>query len=200
MRGGATTVDAGKVERIETGKEIDGYYDYRVLSGKHIGRVGTSDRYAFYLSWPVSRGLGVVTQCFTEDHNGIDIAHYSFPDVLAAAPGEVIFAGCHEEECPEDGAITGGSGLARTVMIEHDYGFITVYGHLNNIYVQEGDVVKRSQIIGQMGKSGTVHGEESGVHVHFSLLTDRNWGLANPSDYLLKATCIENMPDPEAFY
>ncbi len=201
-----SSVDLKNTEQDKMVAQIDNYKidDYEVMQGRDLGKLGSSDNYSFYLSWPVSRGLGIVTQCFNEDHNGVDIAHYSYPDVLAAAPGKVIFAGCDSDECPKDGDIVGGTDLARKIMIEHNYGFITVYGHLNNIYVEEGENVRRGQIIGQMGQTGTIkglNGNEAGVHLHFSLIKDPDWiTIVNPADYLLREVCVDGLPDKEAFY
>lgn len=195
---------ANQFENIKT---VDLYsidFQYRVIDGKNRGKLGASDNYSFYLSWPVINGLGYVTQCFynegdENDHNGVDIAYYSYPKILAAAPGKVIFAGCYSEECPVEGEKKGGTGLARTIIIEHDYGFITVYGHLDEIYVEEGEEVLRGQVIGKMGQSGTIEGD-SGVHLHFSLLKDLSWTLLDPSDYLMREICVDGIPDEAAFY
>ncbi len=189
-------VTKNEISLNDSQNEYSSDFLYKVATGKTLGQLGASEKYEFYLSWPVIDGLGFVTQCYNENHNGIDIAYYSYPEILATAPGKVIFAGCYSEECPEDGQVSGGEGLARTILIEHDYGFITVYGHLNKIFVEDGQKVSRNEVIGEMGQSGTIQGE-SGVHLHFSLLKDLSWTTINPSEYLLKEVCVNGKPDVE---
>jgi murein DD-endopeptidase MepM/ murein hydrolase activator NlpD len=62
----------------------------------------------------------------------------------------------------------------RAVFIDHGRGLISMYFHLASILVEEGDRVKRGEVIGQSGESG----RSSGPHLHFGLSAlDR---LVNP--------------------
>lgn len=74
-------------------------------------------------------------------HRGIDLA-YNFEDVRAFCSGTVTFAG-----------IMGGFG--RCVIINDSRGFRHVYGHLSAIKVSVGRYVKKGDIIGKSGRSGT---------------------------------------------
>lgn len=182
---------SGSNRRGEPQSPIRSMYEYRALKGEKIERKLDGQ---FKLSWPVADEKGVVTQCVDIDpelqlswiggHNGIDIADFSAPEIVAAADGEVVFSGCFHH-CPPDGAERGGSGLARTVMIKHSNGFITVYGHLSQIYAEEGDIVRVGDSIGKMGQSGDVQVIDSAIHLHFTLLAKDDWSeILDPVDYL----------------
>jgi murein DD-endopeptidase MepM/ murein hydrolase activator NlpD len=49
-------------------------------------------------------------------------------------------------------------GIGLFVEINHGFGYITKYGHLQAIRVEEGELVKRGDIIGYVGKTGRVMG------------------------------------------
>jgi murein DD-endopeptidase MepM/ murein hydrolase activator NlpD len=53
-----------------------------------------------------------------------------------------------------------------TVVIDHGYGLLSVYGHLATFGVKPGDAVKRGQTIGQTGATGLAGGD----HLHFSMV------------------------------
>jgi murein DD-endopeptidase MepM/ murein hydrolase activator NlpD len=87
-----------------------------------------------------------------EFHHGIDITARMGEDVLASAPGTVIFAGRQ-------------SGYGKVIIIDHGSRFCTVSAHLSSIQVKEGDAVSRGDVIGKVGRSGNA----TGVHVHFEI-------------------------------
>lgn len=120
-----------------------------------------------FLGWPVAGGSARISQYYKGAiHKGIDIADASLPNVLAAAGGTVIFAGCPRgSTCPPLGSTRGGSQYAWSIQIDHGNGYTTWYAHLKNIYVRAGDVVSKGQAIGQMGSTG----RSTGPHVHFEL-------------------------------
>ena len=55
-----------------------------------------------------------------------------------------------------------------TVIVDHGYGLMTLYGHLSSIGVKEGDTVARSQPLGKSGATGLAGGD----HLHYSVLVD----------------------------
>ena len=63
----------------------------------------------------------------------------------------------------ESGWNSGGFG--NYVIIDHDYGLQTTYGHLSNIRVSKGMSVKRGDLIGLSGSTGT----STGPHLHYQI-------------------------------
>lgn len=128
-----------------------------------------------FLGWPVAGGGGKITQCPSVWHMAIDIADKNWPNLVAAAPGTVVFAGMSDPW-----------GYAWSVQIDHGNGFTTWYAHMNQIYVSSGQYVSAGQAIGQMGSSGL----STGVHVHFELRAGTGTGSRiNPSPYMNIHVC-----------
>jgi murein DD-endopeptidase MepM/ murein hydrolase activator NlpD len=88
-------------------------------------------------------------------HAGADFAGKPGSDVVAVASGVVTFAGER-------------NGYGRMIEINHGAGYITRYGHHDELLVAAGDVVKKGQVIGRMGSTG----RSTGPHVHFEVLKD----------------------------
>lgn len=86
-------------------------------------------------------------------HYGQDFSAPYGTKVYATGAGKVIVAG-HS---------TGGFG--NYVKIDHGYGYQTLYGHLSDIRVSEGLNVKRGDIVGLSGNSGT----SNGPHLHYQI-------------------------------
>jgi murein DD-endopeptidase MepM/ murein hydrolase activator NlpD len=93
-------------------------------------------------------------------HNGIDIAATPGTPVLAAASGRVIVA--------KLGGYNGGYG--NMIIISHDNGIQTVYGHLRDIYITQGTTVSQGQAIGEVGNTG----KSTGPHLHFEVRGAKN--------------------------
>jgi len=122
-----------------------------------------------FLSWPVAGGRGMITQCYYSYHMGIDIADKSMPNIVAAAAGQVIYAGWNS------------SGYGYSVQILHSNGYSTWYAHMNRIYVRSGQQVSKGESIGQMGSTG----RSTGPHVHFELRRGTAWGTnVSPVPYM----------------
>jgi murein DD-endopeptidase MepM/ murein hydrolase activator NlpD len=86
-------------------------------------------------------------------HNGQDFDVPYGTDVYATGDGTVI----------ESGWNSGGFG--NYIVIDHGYGFQTVYGHLSSIKVTKGLNVKRGDLIGVSGNTGL----SSGPHLHYQI-------------------------------
>lgn len=89
----------------------------------------------------------------TRPHEGIDIAALIGEEILAPAKGRVISVG------NEPG------GYGKTVQIDHGYGYVTRFAHASRILVEEGDIVKRGDVIAEVGATGLV----SGPHLHYEV-------------------------------
>ena len=60
------------------------------------------------------------------------------------------------------------SNYGKVVVINHGYGYESLYAHMSKRAVQPGDRVKRGQVIGYVGRTGRV----TGVHLHYEVLKD----------------------------
>jgi hypothetical protein len=108
-------------------------------------------------------------------HRGIDIAGPVGARVVAAAGGEVRFAGT-----------AGSSGL--TVSIRTTDGFDTSYLHLSSVSVREGEAVSSGDELGAVGTTGSRSASEP--HLHFGVReAGTRHAYRNPLDFL---------PPPEA--
>jgi murein DD-endopeptidase MepM/ murein hydrolase activator NlpD len=128
------------------------------------------------LRWPiphaaVSQGFGPTPYVFeaayagfSHFHTGIDLAVPLGTPVFAAADGVVVLARPMTDTA---GALVG---YGNYVIIQHDAGLKTLYGHLLVISVKEGDVVKRGQLIGLVGSTGN----STGPHTHFEVRIDNS--------------------------
>ena len=101
-------------------------------------------------------------------HAGRDLAAPEGTPVVSALGGLVVSSG-----------LAGGYGLA--VEVEHDRPRRrTLYGHLSELYVKEGDRVRQGEVIGRVGSTGL----SSGPHLHFELRLpgDGGWVAVDPGD------------------
>ncbi|WDP86613.1 MAG: M23 family metallopeptidase [Desulfobacter sp.] len=97
-------------------------------------------------------------------HMGVDLASTSNAKVAAANGGRVIMT--------RDVGIFGN-----TVIIDHGFGLASLYAHLSDIRVQEGDEVSKGDIIGNTGLTGLAGGD----HLHFSMIV--NNVFVNPLEW-----------------
>ncbi|MFN2451366.1 MAG: M23 family metallopeptidase, partial [Candidatus Dormibacteria bacterium] len=107
-------------------------------------------------------------------HTGLDIGAAANTPVRAAADGVVILA-----TASVDGA---GRlvGYGNHVVIAHPDGLVTLYGHLNSLTVQAGDIVRQGQVIGLEGSTGW----STGPHLHFEVR--RGTDFLDPRSFLGK--------------
>jgi murein DD-endopeptidase MepM/ murein hydrolase activator NlpD len=115
--------------------------------------------------WPVA---GRISQGYSSRHRGIDIAVPWGTPVLAADNGVVVKSGY---------STTGYGGR---VIIDHNIDYVTLYAHLSQAFVREGDIVRKGEIIGLVGSTGN----STGPHLHLEL---RDFGyLVDPRSLLPK--------------
>lgn len=101
-----------------------------------------------------------------EFHKGIDIANRKGTPIVAAADGVISHIG------------KKGS-LGNIVVIDHGYGLVTRYAHIDKSSKKVGDVVKRGETIALMGNSG----RSTGPHLHYEVRL--NGVPVNPFKYIL---------------
>lgn len=111
------------------------------------------DQTGWTFDWPVDRAT--LTQEYrahsSRPHYGLDLAAPSGTPVYSASAGQVVYVG------------SGYSGYGRLIIIEHGKEWATLYSHLLNYRVREGQRVHKGQLIGHIGQSGNA----SGPHLHF---------------------------------
>jgi murein DD-endopeptidase MepM/ murein hydrolase activator NlpD len=102
-------------------------------------------------------------------HAGQDLAAPSGTPIVAVANGRVVVANWH-------------GGYGKTVVIEHNGRLQTLYGHMSEIFVQEGQEIKQGTVIGQVGSTGA----STGPHLHFEtkLPTAEGWVAVDPAEDL----------------
>lgn len=100
------------------------------------------------------------------NHSGIDIDGETGDSVYAADNGVVVYAGWNDW------------GYGNVVVINHGNGWQTLYAHLSELYVQCGQSVYQTNLIGAIGSTGN----STGSHLHFEMMY--NGTKVNPHDYL----------------
>jgi murein DD-endopeptidase MepM/ murein hydrolase activator NlpD len=137
--------------------------------------------------WPVDGRLlspfGGRTDPFSGEgafHTGVDISALFGTPVRAAADGIVTFADME-------------NGYGRIIKIDHGNGIETYYAHLSRFYVQQGQDVRRGEMIGAVGSSGRV----TAPHLHYEVRIGH--APMNPYRYLAKSTVFEQAVLKEPF-
>jgi murein DD-endopeptidase MepM/ murein hydrolase activator NlpD len=118
------------------------------------------------MRWPVR---GRVISGFGsggKDGDGIDISVPEGTPVKAAENGVVIYAG------------NGLKEFGNTVLVRHEDGLVTVYGHASSLQVTRGQKVKRGQEIALSGMSGTTDSPK----LHFEVR--KNSAPVDPKSFL----------------
>ncbi|PIE43800.1 MAG: peptidase M23 [Gammaproteobacteria bacterium] len=115
--------------------------------------------------WPHSGPVIAVFSVTGNINKGIDIGGESGDSVVAAADGEVVYAG------------SGLRGYGNLIILSHAHDFISAYAHNKKILVKEGDKIKAGRRIAELGASGV-----SGAKLHFEIR--KNGRPENPLDYL----------------
>lgn len=130
------------------------------------------DKVCIYL-FPVP-GDNEITQEYSAEHKAIDIAASSGSPVYAAEDGTVSYVQIWDGSYDTTGMMSYG----HMIEIRHADGNTTLYAHLSEINVQQGEKVVRGQRIGRVGSTGNA----TGPHLHFEVITSE--GKADPAEYL----------------
>ena len=107
---------------------------------------------------PVGSGFGFRTDPITGRgalHTGLDFPADVGTPISAAAGGVVVNVEVHP-------------GYGNLVDIDHGSGLVTRYAHASKVMVKAGDLVKRGQVVAQVGNTG----RSTGPHLHFEVLVD----------------------------
>ena len=118
--------------------------------------------------WPTGPGGGI-SRGFGNGHGGMDIWNSYNTPIYAADSGVVIVS--------QDTTV----GYGRYVIIDHQNGIATLYGHMNQRLVEVGEVVAKGQLIGLMGSTGY----STGSHLHFEVRIGGGYnGRVDPAPWL----------------
>ena len=86
-------------------------------------------------------------------HAGMDFAAKLGTDIYATGDGVVELAEWY-------------SGYGNCVIVNHGYGYKTLYGHCDKLLVQQGQKVKRGEVIAKLGNTG----KSTGPHLHYEVI------------------------------
>lgn len=172
--------------------------DYRMLLGGETISVyeyinATKDKVdGFTMRWPVSPSRGISAyfrdesyrRVFGVGHNAIDIR---------IPQGTLVRA-------PADGVVykvrDNGYGYSYLILA-HEGGFMTVYGHVQEFRVEPGDKVQARQIVAMSGGTPGTKGAglmTTGAHLHFEVMQGGRY--VDPLDYLsLSFLPLDTLPD-----
>lgn len=112
--------------------------------------------------WPAQ---GRITQYYSWNHAGLDLANKTGTAVHSADAGTVELAGW-------------GKGYGNQILVDHGGGKKTRYAHLSKFYVEAGDKVDRGEVIAAMGSTGW----STGPHLHFEIIINNK--KYNPLNYI----------------
>lgn len=102
-------------------------------------------------------------------NTGVDFVNTDIFEVISVLPGTVA-------------DVSDNESLGKTIQIQHDNGYVSVYQSLSEITVKKGDSINQGQVI---GKSGTNElDKEIGNHLHFEFYA--NGQIVDPTLYLDK--------------
>lgn len=102
-----------------------------------------------------------------ENHEGIDLANAPGTLVRATASGIV------------DKVVFARVGYGFHVIVEHKFGYYTLYGHCSKILVKPGQEVQKGEVIAEVGSTGNV----TGPHLHYEIWLDAN-RKTDPEEFL----------------
>ena len=86
-------------------------------------------------------------------HEGIDLTAARGTCIYATADGKVLQAGYR------------AGGFGKKILVDHGYGYSTLYGHCDDVLVNPGQLVKRGEVIGLVGSTGL----SKSPHLHYEV-------------------------------
>lgn len=104
----------------------------------------------------------------TRMHTGMDFSAKIGTPIYVTGDGTVIAAGRNVKEY---------SGYGVICLVDHGFGYKTLYAHMNDVKVKAGQKVKRGEQIGSVGSTGM----SKGSHLHYEVI--QNGRKVNPVYY-----------------
>ncbi|MBQ8228282.1 MAG: peptidoglycan DD-metalloendopeptidase family protein [Clostridia bacterium] len=146
-------------------------------SGNHGSASGTISSKGWM--WPVPTSSSYISSVYgwrrdpisgaSKFHYGIDIAAPKNSKIIAPLDGTVVYTKY------------SNSGYGIHLLVNHNNGYYTLYGHCNSLAVSAGQSVKQGQVIAYVGTTGY----STGNHLHFEV-RDSNGNKLNPSNFVRK--------------
>lgn len=125
--------------------------------------------------WPASEPSCVTSPFgwrWGKHHNAVDISCSGWGSPIYAANNGTVEVANNSRPWPN----------GNYIVINHNNGFYTIYAHLEDVYVTEGQTVSMGEVIGTMGHTGNA----TGTHLHFGIAVgfpDRGGTYYNPMDF-----------------
>ena len=116
-----------------------------IPSGSPVKYTGITSKFGYRIHPTLNR---------KEFHRGSDMKAQMKTPVYATADAIVEYAGYHKK-----------SGYGRLVILKHNYGFKTLYGHLNKVVIKSGTFVRKGDLIAHSGNTGM----SNGPHLHYEV-------------------------------
>ena len=111
----------------------------------------------------MASGFGWRTDPFTKKrkrHWGMDFSAERGSPIYATGDGKISRAD------------NRAAGFGNHVRIDHGFGYVSIYAHMDKISVRKGNKVKRGDIIGYVGSSGRCSGRSVAPHLHYEITKD----------------------------
>ena len=125
----------------------------------------------------------IIIQKYSTRHKAVDIVGegYVLDTVTAHSDGKVIWIQTGKRN---DRRAKGDAAYGNAVKIKHENGYCTLYAHLNKVYVNKNQKVKKGDSLGYIGNSGKTYGS----YLHFEVRTNENFSSRiDPTIYLTKS-------------
>ena len=165
---GASPLSRDEARASQILDRLDEMNMYRIAAYKLPFAMPVKDRFRWtsgfgYRRDPFGRG--------SRRHTGVDLAGAQGTAIYATGDGVVIHAGWE-------------NGYGRSIVIQHDFGVKTRYGHLSRLRAVEGQKVSRGDRIGDMGNTG----RSTGTHLHYEVIVGKT--QVNPMTFIKAANHV----------
>lgn len=161
--------DLGVLELADAKTEINS--DLRTIKSEQERIAGATCNGVYLSVKPVSGTItsryGAVESVRDHTHSGLDIAAPAGTSIKAAAGGTISYSGWM-------------SGYGNLIIIDHENGVQTYYGHCSKLYATTGEIVEAGDVIAAVGSTGN----STGNHLHLEIRV--NGQKVNPQKYLYK--------------
>ena len=137
-----------RLEKVKFTSEID----YLIVLEKVANALPLSRPMKNYY---ISSGFGTRSDPITgrgASHQGLDFVGMTKEKIISPSEGKVILAGKF-------------SDYGNAVVIDHGFGITTRYGHLSEVKVRDGQIVKKGEVIALQGSTG----RSTGQHLHYEV-------------------------------